>query len=125
MANDSDEATLDRGPLDELIQYLGPDRLIAMIDKVPDALEARLADVRSAAGKPAEVGRMAAHRLKGLASTYGLRRIAALALAFESGDLRLDAPEAVERLAASIAAARTDLARFTSELRGDRTTGCI
>lgn len=81
--NDLKAGLLNPAPLDELVKFLGAAPAAEMIAKVVPSLDLRQAEITAAAATSAEALRKAAHKLAGLASSYGLAALSDAARAIE------------------------------------------
>jgi HPt (histidine-containing phosphotransfer) domain-containing protein len=77
------EPTLNRAPLDELVEVLGAPAALEMIAQVRQTLGRRAKELRDGALEGHGSLRVSAHKLTGLAATFGLEALAEAAAQLE------------------------------------------
>lgn len=80
------EATLNCAPLDELAEVLGAAAALEMIAQVRHTLRRRAEEIRAIADDDRRSLRISAHKLAGLAATFGLETVAQTAGQLEISD---------------------------------------
>jgi HPt (histidine-containing phosphotransfer) domain-containing protein len=111
----ADEGVLDAATLQALLEDVGPEQLPLVLGLFAEELARRASELRSASeAKDAEGLRRAAHGVKGSASTFGARRLAAAAGRLET-DCRSNRP--VQELVAGCEALRVEMTRTVEWVR--------